>query len=159
MLMRDAKVKLKYARSVMNEELGCLVKNVFEDMYRKENSRLVVAVKRYMNMINLTELDQLTAMSEIVLERTIKQVDEREWNEKMTEMSTLSLYRQFKNTIKQELFYCNDWDSILLFRARSNSLNLNWRKGYLGGSTLCQVCGAQEEENLQHFVVATVLWV
>jgi len=106
-----------------------------------------------MDYIGLNDLNQLAILSEACLVNKINEIDERKWNEEMANMSTLNTYRQFKNEIKQEMFYDNTWESVLLFRARSNSLQLDWRRRFLGGETRCKLCNSEDEETLEHFVL------
>ena len=39
----------------------------------------------------------------------------------------ITLHREHKNEIKEEQFYGNSFGSVLLFKAKSNSLKLGWR--------------------------------
>ncbi len=48
--------------------------------------------------------------------------------------------------------YTNDQDSVILFKARTNNLNLNDRKRYWGEDTKCDMCGA-EKKDLRHFLL------
>ncbi len=48
--------------------------------------------------------------------------------------------------------YANDKDSVILFKARTNNLNLNDRKRFWREDTKCDMCGA-EKEDLKHFVM------
>ncbi len=44
-----------------------------------------------------------------------------------------------------------DQDSVILFKARTNNLNLNDRQRFWGEDTQCDMCGA-EKEDLKHFL-------
>ena len=70
----------------------------------------------------------------------------------MNSRTTLEIYRLGKLQIRQEKHYDNSFESCLLFRARSNSLQLGWRKRFNGEDTSCPVCNIGIEETLQHFV-------
>ena len=48
--------------------------------------------------------------------------------------------------------YTNDYQSIVLFRCRSNTIKLNWRRIFEGGDTTCLLCN-EEEETLEHFLL------
>ena len=76
----------------------------------------------------------------------------REWISELEQKSTLSLYRNLKNTIKEENFYDNTFGSVLLFRARTNCLKLDWRRRFEGGEVGCKLCGA-DEETTEHFIL------
>ena len=59
-------------------------------------------------------------------------------------------YRQFKKEIREEIYY-NNKAYFFLFRMKSNTLLLNDRNRHKGGSTVCDLCGA-DLEDLVHFV-------
>ncbi|MPC54491.1 hypothetical protein E2C01_048410 [Portunus trituberculatus] len=58
-----------------------------------------------------------------------------------------------KKEIKEENIYDNTFKSKLLFRCRTNSLQLNWRKRFSGGEEKCDICQEGESETLQHFLL------
>ena len=64
------------------------------------------------------------------------------------------MFHKRKKEIKQEKIYDNRYSSVLLFRARSNSLNLNDEQRHRKGTkdTSCKMCGA-EYEDLIHFMI------
>ena len=106
-----------------------------------------------MGDIGVEELGQLGNLSSLQIDRRVNDLDERNWVSEMMGMTTLESYRQFKTEIKQENFYDNTWESALLFRLRSNSLSLGWRKRFVGESTVCMSCELGTEETLLHFLV------
>ena len=70
----------------------------------------------------------------------------------MEEKSTLVIYRSGKESITEEKVYDNTFGSTLLFRARTNCLQLNWRKRFVGEIDTCQLCMEGEVESLEHFL-------
>ena len=151
--MRDMKAKLKYTRSVVREETGKLTKTVIEDMFERGTDKLVKVIRNYMSEINISNLNELKNLSEYELCKKIREFDENVWKNEMMQQSTMELYRQYKNNIRQEIFYDNTWDSVLLFRARSDSLNLGWRERFRGESCVCEMCDDQQNETLVHFII------
>ena len=149
---KDMKAKLKYAQWIMNSG-NKLIKQAFQDMYLKGKGKLVKKIKQYLGEIGIENIEGVIGMSETTLVDRIELLDESEWTEQMRGMSTLEHYRVHKTKIKQEIFYDNNWKSVLLFRSRSNSLKLNWRNRFIGGSTTCSLCPGEQEETLYHFVV------
>ena len=151
--IRDMKAKLKYVRGVMRGRTGNLTKTVMTDMFERGGDKLVKVVKNYMSDIGISDLDQLEGLSEFELNKRIKVMDENKWRNEMIEQTTMEIYRQYKNNLRLEIIYNNTYESVLLFRARSNSLNLGWRERFSGGSGLCKVCGGCQVENLVHFLL------
>ena len=154
MLARDMKTKLKYVKYAMSSS-NELLKGTMLDMFRKGKGRYVKVVTKYLNSLGMLGLQDLDEIPESELLKKIDVQDERNWYEELSQKSTLELYREYKNEIKEEEIYENDFESCLLFRARSNTLKLNWRKRFEGGSTECDLCSRQEEESLAHFFECT----
>ena len=59
-----------------------------------------------------------------------------------------------KKEIKEEVvgLYDNTYSSVILFGARSNTLNLNTENRHRGGNTTCNFC-RDVEENLVYFMM------
>ena len=74
----------------------------------------------------------------------------RRWRTELEERENLEIYRA-KNKIEEDL-YSNDSGSMTLFRCRTNTIKLNWRKRFQGGVVDCPVCVSGAEEALRHFL-------
>ncbi|CAL4240436.1 unnamed protein product [Meganyctiphanes norvegica] len=61
------------------------------------------------------------------------------------------MYETFKKEVKEENIYRNDFSSILLFQARTNSLPLADEKSNKNKSHICEIC-KNEEEDIKHFL-------
>ena len=70
----------------------------------------------------------------------------------MASKVTLNRYRLYKKQIKQESIYDNRYESILLFKARTKTLNLNIEKRHNGESTMCDLCKSEVETDI-HFLL------
>ena len=47
----------------------------------------------------------------------IDELDETEWRQELDSKTSLGLYRNFKREMREEIFYDNTEESILMFRA------------------------------------------
>ena len=56
-----------------------------------------------------------------------------------------------KGSVGRSFGYDNRFESDLLFKARSNDLDLNVFKRHTGGAIVCDLCGAVRED-LEHFL-------
>ena len=149
-ICRDMKAKLGYVRSVMKRGDESLIKRVLKDMYDIGKDSLVRLIKTYMTYLGIITLRDLLEISRGGIEKKINELDERLWRSEMQQLTTLQFYREHKTSMREEHFYDNTWQSILLFRSRSNSLKLGWRNSYFGGDTHCKLCTSGEVETLFH---------
>ena len=72
----------------------------------------------------------------------------------MQDKSTMSIYRKFKHTIRDEQdLYDNTASSVTLFRARTGTLKLNWERRHTDGHTICDLCKLNLIDYLHHFLM------
>ena len=89
-----------------------------------------------------------------LIDRAVGEVGLRKWRDGCNLKSTLRYYR--KRVPGREPFFSGNWGSRLLFRARSDTLELNGRKRGQGGTRWCERCGREgdrEVETLEHVLV------
>ena len=84
--------------------------------------------------------------------RKILKYDSIRWYDDMIRKTSLGIYSRKKREIKDERIYYNNRASELLFRARSNTLDLNTDKRHRGESELCDLC-ERGTENMKHFIL------
>ena len=71
----------------------------------------------------------------------------------MSELSTLSRYRNFKDSIREVKWFKNGHKYSLMMKARSDTLKLNWRNhGFDENDKKCPLC-KEQTETLQHFLL------
>ena len=147
---RDIKSKLGYVKYIMKENGNPLIKEIFIDMYEKQSTSWARTIKAYLKEVNLN-IQGLKNTKNI--DKVIKKIDSRIWKEEIQKKVTLTYYNKFKTEIKnEERIYGNNQESKVLFRARTNTLELQWRKKFINESTICQLC-KEEEETLEHFLL------
>ena len=89
------------------------------------------------------------------IKEDIMKADQEKWKDNIKSKKTLSVYAKYKKEIKEEQYLYDNTDAAkILFRARANVLNLNWRKKYKneGKYTNCPMC-KQKEETLENFLI------
>ena len=69
----------------------------------------------------------------------IRKYGYREWKREMDSKSTLELYARFKGEIGKVGIYDNSYNSVLMYRARTNTLKLRWRNRFGGGAVDCRL--------------------
>ena len=71
------------------------------------------------------------------MKNIIKIYDTQCWKKDLETKSSITYYKLWKGKIdSEEQLYENNNESIILFRARSNTLGLNWRNKYKNLSTI-----------------------
>lgn len=97
----------------------------------KENKReykWLKTVRSYMQQLNIGSLHELEKLGEEKIKKMIREWGEEKWRSNMEKKLTLSIYRRNKKSISEEMIYDNSYKSKLMFRCRTNCLQLNWRK-------------------------------
>lgn len=106
-------------------------------------------VSEYMESLDLT-FEELAGMNREAVVGRVREWDTERWRSGVESRETLEGYRMKENIGGVE--YDNSWGSVLMFRARSNTLRLRWRGRFVGEEVVCPVCGAAEE-TLRHFLL------
>ena len=148
MAVRDAKTKLMFARYLGGSRNG-LAREVYREMMDMEvQVGWVRTVKKYMAQYESTQIMDMEFRG---IKSKIEQIAGMRWKEEVEAKSTLTLYR-WKEKICEENFYNNSRASSLMFKCRSNSLQLGWRNRFRGGNVECNMCGGGVE-TLEHFLL------
>ena len=86
------------------------------------------------------------------MKKLVKSWDDSLWMKDMQDKSTLSIYRKFKYTIRDEQdLYDNTTSSVTLFRPKTGTLKLNCERRHTYGHTICDLCKMNLIEDLHHF--------
>ncbi|CAL4078538.1 unnamed protein product, partial [Meganyctiphanes norvegica] len=96
--------------------------------------------------------NEIYTLTKIEIKNKVKKWDTQKWREELEKRTSTHIYRIFKTEIKEEQCYDNRLESIILFQARANTLELNKRKRYKQEDPKCELCG-YKEENLIHFLI------
>ena len=151
MVARDMKTKLKYIKYAMNSD-NKLLNTVCQKMFRKDCDPICKTIKNYMESLKIRNIYELNHMTDLELMDCINRLDSEQWLEELENKKTLSIYKKYKTKIQEETIYDNSFGSKLLFRARSNSLELFWRNVFSGGDVSCKLCNRDVNESLEHFI-------
>ena len=84
----------------------------------------------------------------------VKEYGLDKWKSGINSKSTLKMYSS-KSHPKRELFFNGNWGSTLLFKSRTNSLELNNRTFRFneGRTKTCEACRIGADETLHHFMM------
>ena len=113
-----------------------VLKRMRNDRSKSWSRRLILYLK------NLgVSFEQMVGMKKGQLIRKILKYESIKWDDDMLRKTSLGIYRRKKREIKDEKIHSNNRASELLFRARSNTIDLNADKRHRGGSVLCDLLG------------------
>ena len=87
------------------------------------------------------------------INRKVREWDTKMWKQEMEEKVSLKLYKEWRENIGgQDNIYDNREAAAILFRCRTNNIDLGDRKRFVNGTTECIMCGAPVED-LKHFIL------
>ena len=148
---RDMKNKLLFTKHALDEHSNELLTAIFEEQYQNNNTPWIKQVKKYLNELNLG-IQDLQYMTQTQIKEKVNLWDTEVWTAEMEHKTTLTIYRQYKLNFNESSWFDNRGASVLMLRARLNTLNLNWRKEHTGGHSNCPCCDS-EIETLEHFLL------
>ena len=156
MQSRDIKNKLLFYKHLMESE-NELIRKIIEVDEANEITKFMKTTKEYLRDLHINK-EFLRNNKAEGIKRKINEKDTMIWKEEINEKSSLRIYKELKNEIKEEKFYDNSEKSHLLFKGRSNTLKLNWRQRFLNPqedpeeTTKCPMCKLETEDDI-HFLV------
>ena len=132
----------------------------FEDIKRYMNDTIERGKGQWINTVNDYRAkiglswEELREIDRKSLKMRIKEYDTQLWLEGMNQKPVLRWYMLGKQSIEYENCYRNNGHSVFLAKARTNSLQLEEHqgRGKTNYSTICRLCG-EEEEDLVHFLI------
>lgn len=152
MKARIIKERIMYVKGI-TEGRNDLLKEVLRKMMENNESKWMKTTKKYANEIGI-KMEEVKLMKKYDIEKRINIWDTKKWKEEMERKTSLNIYRAEKQNIgqKDETIYDNTIASTLLYKARSNTLQLNDRKRFIEESTNCPLCN-EEYEDMTHFIL------
>ena len=142
--------QLRYLQYVLKDQENELLSRVVEEM-RNSNKKN----KWITGLLEFRELIGLRGEAENYLDisRKVKEWDTRMWKQEMEEKVSLKLYREMRQSIGgQDKIYDNREATTILFRCRTNNMDLGDRKRFVNTTTECIMCG-DPLEDLKHFIL------
>ena len=149
MKTRVIKNRIMYIKYIINGKKE-IVSKILEKS-KEDRSKWWNKSKKYIEDINIS-IGEIAHNKKEEIDKKIKEWDTAKWKGEMEKKESLNIYRIWRKEIKEEKVYDNRYSSVVLFKARSNTLPLNDRNRHIGGSTKCTLCDGQKED-LHHFLL------
>ncbi len=151
MRVRVREGQLKYLRHLLVEG-NDLVRGVAEEVWESRQGRWVKKMVEEMRKLREVR-GSITNETKESIKIKMQEIDTRQWKEELNEKGSLVPYAKWRKEIGgQDSMYFNDHASELLYRCRSNTMQLKDRKRFIGEATECKLCG-EEKEDLEHFLL------
>ena len=148
---RDMKNKILFLKHCFQQNSNKLLKEIMIKDLEKKQTDWVKQVYKYLDKVKL-DINQIKSLSINLIIKKIHEWDLCQWQENMTLKSTLTLYRNNKNMFSEVKWMKNGYKYSIMLRARSDSLDLEWRVLNLSVGKLCKLC-MLEIETLEHFLL------
>ena len=148
---RDIKTKLLFIKNILKDNRNDLIKKIFLREFQESKNKWIRNLKSYMQLININ-IRQLEVMKIEEIQRKVEHWDTESWRNSKENKSTLDIYNTFKTKVREEKWITNSIGSMLLTRARTNTVRFSWRNRFNGGEERCPCC-EEEVETLNHFLL------
>ena len=140
---------LVLAKSILVGE-NILLKQVLGNIMRTRKGCWFITFTKYLETIGIS-YNNFVEMDISEIKAKIREYDNKLWFDNLGDLTDRDVYKKFKSSVGRSFGYDNRFESDLLFKARSNDLDLNIFKRHTGGDIACVLCGAVRED-LEHFL-------
>ena len=152
---RVIKDRLLLTKSLMGSE-NELVRTVFKKVVEeRDHSKWNKRTREYLEIMGL-EYKDLETMNKRAIKERVRIYDTVMWRREIAEKSSIGIYKANKKEVREAQCYGNTEASKILFRARTNTMDLSDRyrhdKIENRRSTICRLC-KKETEDLTHFLL------
>lgn len=144
--------QIKYIKYILENEDHGLLNRILQERREKLNNYWLQSSELFMEKMNVT-YGQLKVLTKKELSTKIKTWDSMQWKQEVKGKTSLTIYCKWKENIKQEEdLYDNRPASEIMYRARTNNLQLQDRMRHQGKDTQCMMC-SEKIENINHFIL------
>ena len=141
--------QIKYLQHILRGEGNDLLGRIVEEMRERGKNRWMRGVVENRRIVEIKG-DKITNEE---IKKKVRMWDTNEWKKEMEEKASLKLYREWREELGgQDDVYDNREASMIMFKCRTNNLNLGARKRFTNQSTECIMCG-NTMEDLQHYIL------
>ena len=148
MVTRIMKGRLNYEDSLYCER-NTLLKEIYMEISEKKIGWNIVT-REYRKEVGFS--DKYERIGREIIRKRMREWDSERWRKELESKSSLEIYRTYKKEFGNEDVYDNRKESVLWCDARMNTMRLEKRNRFVGGSTACKLCDGGDED-LEHFLL------
>ena len=153
--LRNIKSKILFVKHILENGSNELVREIFLYQFYEQETKFIKKIKKYMEILN-DNLLEIENSSVAKLEGKVRKVDDEMWKLEMADKETLRIYKIYKRGVGEISWFDNTVKTKLLIKARTDTLDLNWRGRLKNRDTKC-MCG-YISETLEHFILHCELY-
>ncbi len=152
MKTRLTETRIIFYKNLVENNRNELLQRILEEM-KASRHKWIKEIEKYVKETGIT-YEKLKIAKKEELKEIIRKWDTQQWKEEMEKKSSLKIYRKWREAIggQQEDTCDNREGSRILFKCKTNNLNLNDRKRFKGEDTRCRMCDC-ECGDLVHFLL------
>ena len=143
--------RINYIKGIQSNR-NKLLETILWTIETEQETKWIKTTRKYMNVTNIN-FNDIRLNSKEYLKQFMIKWDRNIWEDELEMKTSLQIYKKFKNDFGEEEIYDNRPSSTILYKARSNTLQLNDRNRHTNKEIHCLVCDTDDKEDIYHFML------
>ena len=143
--------RINYIKGIQSNR-NKLLETILWSIETERETRWMKTTRKYMNVTNKI-FNYIRLNSKEYLKQFTIKWDRNIWEDELEMKTSLQIYKQFEIDFAEEKIYDNRPSSTILYKARTNTLQLNVRNRHTNKEIHCLVCDTDDKEDLYHFML------
>ena len=143
--------RINYIKGIQSNR-NKLLETILRTIETERETRWIKTTRKYMNVTNIN-CNYIRLNSKEYLKQFMIKWDRNIWEDELEMKTSLQIYKKNKNDFGEEEIYENRPSSIILYKARTNALQLNDRNRHTNKEIHCLVCDTDDKEDIYHFML------
>ena len=138
--------RINYIKGIQSNR-NKLLETILWTIETEQETKWIKTTRKYMNVTNIN-FNDIRLNSKEYLKQFMIKWDRNIWEDELEMKTSLQIYKKFKNDFGEEEIYDNRPSSTILYKARSNTLQLNDRNRHTNKEIHCLVCDTDDKEDI-----------
>ena len=143
--------RINYIKGIQSNR-NKLLETILWTIETEQETKWIKTTRKYMNVTNIN-FNDIRLNSKEYLKQFMIKWDRNIWEDELEMKTSLQIYKKIKNDFGEEEIYDNRPSSTILYKARSNTLQLNDRNRHTNKEIHCLVCDTDDKEDIYHFML------
>ena len=128
-----------------------LLETILWTIETEQEIKWIKTTRKYMNVTNIN-FNDIRLNSKEYLKQFMIKWDRNIWEDELEMKTSLQIYKRFKNDFGEEQIYDNRPSSTILYKARTNTLQLNDRNRHTHKEIHCLVCDTDDNKYIYIYI-------